>query len=472
MPKPLVLAIEPDLRQAAIVKRVVTEKGLAAVAVVDSRDAAVEAMRTSMPDVLLLSALLSPRDEDELMAHLRTLDNAAHLQTHTIPQLASALDPAEGRASRGLLSAFRRRKEPAPTASGCDPDLFAEEIRVFLQRAADKKRELLNSNHSAPDMRPGATESTRPIAPEEGSPESPPSSAWSSPFEWKPSSPSPRKSAAAPRERRPATAVHGNSVVEPPPVESRPAEPAAAPADPAPSHLAAAEPADPGEFEAAAHLPVATALAQEFALANTDAAESALSPATVPADLAFPLPVKEPEPADLAPVVATEFEPAPGNLVPVIAIEATGVVPPEATSPEPMQQDTVAERAVRIVARVHDEQVASREDAGQTEGADEWGRNTGQVDEWTAERLGRLTGWARTESPRSAKPAAVLADDVRALLASLAVPHGIASVRFPRGCRIRRVRVAASRESGGDDMGAVILSRRALDAQREKRPTA
>ena len=88
---PLDLAIEPDLRQAAIVKRIVREKVLADVAVVDSRDAALEAIRRTVPDVLLISALLSPRDEDELIAHLRTLEGADHLETHTIPQLASAL---------------------------------------------------------------------------------------------------------------------------------------------------------------------------------------------------------------------------------------------------------------------------------------------------------------------------------------------------------------------------------------------
>src|SRR4029079_6686889 len=81
---PLVLAIEPDLRQATIVKRIVREKVLADVVVVDSRDAAVEAIKSSMPDVILLSALLSPRDEDDLIAHLRTLEDAGHLQTHTI----------------------------------------------------------------------------------------------------------------------------------------------------------------------------------------------------------------------------------------------------------------------------------------------------------------------------------------------------------------------------------------------------
>ena len=140
-PSPLVLAIEPDLRQAAILKRIVREKVGADVTAVDSLDAAVEAMRTAVPDVLLISALLSPRDEDDLIAHLRTLENAAHLQTHTIPQLASALGPGEGRSARWLLSAFRRKKESEPPPSGCDPDLFADEIRTFLEQAAQKKRD-------------------------------------------------------------------------------------------------------------------------------------------------------------------------------------------------------------------------------------------------------------------------------------------------------------------------------------------
>ena len=108
---PLVLAIEPDLRQAAIVKRIVREKVLADVTVVDSRENALEAMRSAMPDVLLLSALLSPRDEDELIAHLRTLEAAEHLQTHTIPQLASSIGPDAEDEPRGLLSAFRRKKK-------------------------------------------------------------------------------------------------------------------------------------------------------------------------------------------------------------------------------------------------------------------------------------------------------------------------------------------------------------------------
>ena len=138
----LVLAIEPDLRQSTILKRIVRESVKADLVVVDSRDAALDAIRTTVPDVILLSALLSPRDEDELVAHLRKLEGAQHLQTHTIPQLASSLADSRGAgAGRGLLKAFRRKKDAQQAVAGCDPDLFAEEIRTFLEQAEQKKKE-------------------------------------------------------------------------------------------------------------------------------------------------------------------------------------------------------------------------------------------------------------------------------------------------------------------------------------------
>lgn len=174
---PLVLAIEPDLRQAAIVKRVIKEKVQADVSVVDSRDAAIEAIRARVPDVLLLSVLLSPRDEQELIAHLRTLDNAEHLQTHTIPQLASSLQRSEE--GQGLLGRFRRKKEP--TVAGCDPDAFAEEVRVFVNRAEEQKRE-----RELYPKRSIVKEIKNAQAAAQAAPEPAPAtgSSWDSPFEW------------------------------------------------------------------------------------------------------------------------------------------------------------------------------------------------------------------------------------------------------------------------------------------------
>ena len=135
----LVLAIEPDSRQAAILRRLMRERALAELVLVDSKDAAVRAIDTRVPDLILVTALLSPRDEEELMAHLRTLDGADHLQTLTIPQLAGAARPEEEE-SKGFFAAFRRKKASG-FIPGCDPGVFAEEILSYLSRLHEFKAE-------------------------------------------------------------------------------------------------------------------------------------------------------------------------------------------------------------------------------------------------------------------------------------------------------------------------------------------
>ena len=272
--QPLVLAIEPDTRQAAIVKRIVREKVLADVTVVDSRDAALEAMRVTIPDVLLLSTLLSPRDEDELIAHLRTLRDAEHLQTHTIPQLASSLSVEEEK-PKGLLSAFRRKKGQEPAPTGCDPDLFADEIRTYLKRASDKKREVRAAGPIAPVAPVAAAPAAAPRRPEpvmKDEPAGAGSSSWESPFEWRPSQarthsidapPAPempsRESFADPEPLVPesifampqpeSTIVAPPPMVEPEPVVARPAvsdwRSLIRDAEPAPAYEPAASVAEP-----------------------------------------------------------------------------------------------------------------------------------------------------------------------------------------------------------------------------------
>ena len=137
---PLIIAIEPDSRQASIVKRIVRERVGAEVVLADSKDAALAALRQRMPDLILVSALLSPRDESHLTDRLRELADAEHLQTLTIPLLASGPQAAPAKKGKGLLAKLSR-KRPVVGTEGCEPAVFAEEIRGYLDRAHEVRRE-------------------------------------------------------------------------------------------------------------------------------------------------------------------------------------------------------------------------------------------------------------------------------------------------------------------------------------------
>ena len=142
----LIFAVEPDARQASILKRIVREQVRAELVLVDSRDAAVAALNARIPDVVLLTALLSPRDEDELIAYLRTLSGAQHVQTHTIPQLAPTAADLDQKGGKGLFGKLLRKKEAEPMPmGGCDPDLFADEIRTFVERATEAKSQSVDT---------------------------------------------------------------------------------------------------------------------------------------------------------------------------------------------------------------------------------------------------------------------------------------------------------------------------------------
>lgn len=129
-----ILAIESDPGQAATLSRVVQDRVGAKLTVVDSKDGAIASIKKRVPDLILVSVLFSPRQEEELVGHLRTLEGADHLQTLTLPLLAAMED--EGR-RRGLFG-FRKKTEVGDL-QGCDPYVFAEQILGYLKTAADLK---------------------------------------------------------------------------------------------------------------------------------------------------------------------------------------------------------------------------------------------------------------------------------------------------------------------------------------------
>ncbi len=103
---PLILAIEPDRRQANQLNAMVRGRLHAELVLAGTAEDALAALGDRVPDLILTSALLSPKDECALADRLRVLDGAAaHVQTLTVPVLA----PPSPRADRGRGVVLRPR---------------------------------------------------------------------------------------------------------------------------------------------------------------------------------------------------------------------------------------------------------------------------------------------------------------------------------------------------------------------------
>src|SRR5215203_6327230 len=103
----LILAIEPDRRQASRVAAIVKNRLHAEIVQADTTEHAVEALAGRVPDLILTSMLLSRKDDAALADWLRESDEAGrHVQTLVIPVLSgSSPDDDDG---GGLLSRFTR----------------------------------------------------------------------------------------------------------------------------------------------------------------------------------------------------------------------------------------------------------------------------------------------------------------------------------------------------------------------------
>ena len=132
---PLILAIEPDRRQANQLTAVVKARLHADLVLGESAERALAALGDRVPDLILTSALLSPNDEVVLGERLRAFDGAAaHVQTLTIPVLAPPRPRVRAKAG-GMLSALRRGKARPAAPDGCDPAVFAAQCAEYLERA-------------------------------------------------------------------------------------------------------------------------------------------------------------------------------------------------------------------------------------------------------------------------------------------------------------------------------------------------
>lgn len=129
MTKPIILALEPDAAQARQLEGVAVRVD-ADLRVTTSAEGALDVLAREVPDLILVPALLSRRDDLALAARLRELGaSASHTQTLTMPILEVS-EPAGAR-----MIAFRRERR----GGGCQAETFAGQVRVYLARAAELK---------------------------------------------------------------------------------------------------------------------------------------------------------------------------------------------------------------------------------------------------------------------------------------------------------------------------------------------
>lgn len=126
---PLILAIEPERQQAALLSSLVRGRLRAELVLADTTEQALVAIGDRVPDLVLIPTLLSAQEDAALAGALRMIAAAANVQMLTIPLLAA---PARAAERLGMLAKWRRSKQAVPTAAGCDPAVFAEQIASYL----------------------------------------------------------------------------------------------------------------------------------------------------------------------------------------------------------------------------------------------------------------------------------------------------------------------------------------------------
>ena len=114
---PIVLAIEPDRRQAAHLAAIVRQQVGAELLLAETTEGALDAIGDRVPDLVL----------------------------------ASGPKPA---AARGVLARWRRSREESPEPNGCDPAVFGEQISAYLTEAAEERAQLEQDLLEAPKEEP------------------------------------------------------------------------------------------------------------------------------------------------------------------------------------------------------------------------------------------------------------------------------------------------------------------------------
>jgi hypothetical protein len=151
---PLILAVEPDSRQAAELTALFQNEFPAKLVLTDTAREAITALGNRVPDLVLTSALIPPKDEALLRQWLRDLgDRAAYVQTITIPALGStkSAPAASSSLATRAFSFVGGQKHVAVEPDGCDRAVFADYVALYVDLASAERQTGRRSTLATPN---------------------------------------------------------------------------------------------------------------------------------------------------------------------------------------------------------------------------------------------------------------------------------------------------------------------------------
>lgn len=140
-----VLAIESHAERADALRQLVGDRVREPLTVVDSIEAALASISQRVPEVILISPLMRPQDEAELVARLRSLPKASAVQTLIMPQLSRS---AIATAPRSWM---RRGSRPDD-----DHSAFVSELETYVNMIRDQRVDLAALDELSPADRRAA----------------------------------------------------------------------------------------------------------------------------------------------------------------------------------------------------------------------------------------------------------------------------------------------------------------------------
>jgi len=132
-----ILAIEADPKRRGLLTSLIREHVKSDITIVETVKAAIASLADHVPDLIVAPTLLSPRDSEELISHMKQLHAAPFVQMLTIPALDMLVEPPK-EGQRGL-QIFKRR--PVSLGLQYDPEMVGALILDSLERAGALRAE-------------------------------------------------------------------------------------------------------------------------------------------------------------------------------------------------------------------------------------------------------------------------------------------------------------------------------------------